>query len=209
MPDGQFQFVPNEDFYGQTSFTYSVTDGRLTRTGSVTFDVQPVNDAPIANTDGIYVGEKNTPLVINLSDLLLNDRDVEGDSFTLVEVFDGDNGDVVQVGDTAVFTARQDYVGNAGFHYRVTDSHGADSIGFVSLTIRPNVPLPIAVSDAGFELLEDTYFDIDPAVLMANDYAPEGSTLTFLGVNGAGVTQLENGLYRFTPDHDFFGTVTA
>ena len=208
MPDGQFQFVPNENFYGQTSFTYSVTDGRLTRTGSVTFDVQPVNDAPIANTDGIYIGEKNTPLVINLSDLLLNDRDVEGDSFTLVEVFDGDNGDVVQVGDTAVFTARQDYVGNAGFHYRVTDSHGADSIGFVSLTIRPNVPLPIAVSDAGFELLEDTYFDIDPAVLMANDYAPEGSTLTFLGVNGAGVTQLENGLYRFTPDHDFFGTVT-
>src|SRR5207253_982317 len=130
---------------------------------------------------------------INLAELLANDVDVENDSFSIVDVFDGDNGSVVRDGDTAVFTARAGYVGNAGFHYRVTDSHGADSIAFVALSIRPNVPLPVAVSDS-FELLEDGHIDLDPAILMANDDA-QGGTLIFLGMSGGGLTQLADGKY--------------
>ena len=34
-------------------------------------------------------------------------------------------------------------------HYRVTDSHGASSVGYVTLTIHPEFPLPIASSDHG------------------------------------------------------------
>ena len=64
------------------------------------------------------------------------------------------------------------------------------------------------MSDAGFEVLEDSYIDIDPARLMANDYTPDGTTLAFLGLTGDGVTVLPNGLYRYTPTHDFFGTTT-
>ena len=69
----------------------------------------------------------------------------------------------------------------------------------------PEFELPIAVSDAGFELLEDGYLDIDPALLLANDYVPEGTTPIFLGLSGAGVSELGNGLWRFTPSADFFG----
>ena len=133
LPDGRWQFVPDENVTGPISFSYVITDGRLSKTGTFTFDIAPVNDAPIANADGIrtgnnpaglFVGEQDTPLVISISDLIVNDRDVEGDAFSLVEIFDGDNGNVVQVGDTAVFTPREGYYGNAAFHYRVTDIHG-------------------------------------------------------------------------------------
>jgi Bacterial Ig domain/Cadherin-like domain/Putative Ig domain/RTX calcium-binding nonapeptide repeat (4 copies)/Bacterial cadherin-like domain len=217
LPGGRFQFVPDENVTGPVSFSYVITDGRLSKTGTVTFDVAAVNDAPIANADGVgtgnnpdgvFVGDQDQPLTIDIAHLIANDRDVEGDAFSLVEIFDGDNGDVVQVGNTAVFTPRAGYYGDAGFHYRVTDVHGATSIGYANLTIMPEFDLPIAVSDAGFELLEDGYIDIDPARLMANDYVPEGTTPIFLGLTGAGVSQLANGLYRFTPGADFFGKVT-
>jgi len=217
LPNGRFQFVPDENVNGPVSFSYVISDGRLSKTGSITFDVAAVNDAPIANPDGIgtgnnpdgiFVGTQDTSLTIALGNLLTNDRDVEGDAFDLVEVFDGDQGDVALVGGHAVFTPQAGYYGDAGFHYRVTDVHGATSVGYVNLTIMPDFTVPIAVSDAGFEMLEDSYIDIDPAVLTANDHIPEGSTLTFLGVYGEGVTPLENGFYRFTPAANYFGEVT-
>ena len=207
LPDGRWQFVPEENVYGLQTFRYTITDGRKSQTGIIEFDIAAVNDAPIANQDGIYFGEQDTPLYIDLSELLINDRDVEGDAFTLVEIFDGDNGTVVREGDFAVFTGREGYFGDGGFHYRVTDEHGATSVGFVEIIVMPEFDLPIAVSDAGFEVLEDGYIDIDPAYLMLNDYVPEETIPTFLGLVGKGVTLLDNGLYRFTPDADFFGTV--
>ena len=208
LPGGRYQFVPDENVFGPVDFRYTITDGRKNTTGTFTFDIAAVNDAPIANEDGIYFGNQDTALVVNLADLLLNDRDVEGDAFRIVEVLDGDNGSVVQVGDTAVFTPREGYYGDAQFHYRVTDSNGADSIGTVQLIIRPEFDLPVAVSDSGFEMLEDSFIDLDPAVLMANDTAPEGTSITFIGLYGAGVSALDNGKYRFTPGANFFGQVT-
>ncbi|WP_404333516.1 tandem-95 repeat protein [Sphingomonas sp. MMS12-HWE2-04] len=208
LPNGRYQFVPDENVTGPVSFSYTITDGRRITTGSFTFDIAAVNDAPIANADGVYLGDQDMPLVINLADLIANDRDVEGDGFTLVDVFDGDNGSVHREGDTAVFLGREGYYGDAGFYYRVTDEHGATSTGYVSLIIKPEFDLPIAVSDIGFEMLEDGHLDIDPAVLLANDYIPEGTTPIFLGLTGGNVIELANGLWRFTPDADFFGKAT-
>ncbi|KAK0340422.1 hypothetical protein LTR94_030576, partial [Friedmanniomyces endolithicus] len=103
LPNGRYQFVPNENINGPVSFNYAVSDGRKTSTGTFTFDIAPVNDAPIANPDGIFLGDQDQPLVIDFATLLANDRDVEGDAFQIVDVFDGDNGTVTRVGDTAVF----------------------------------------------------------------------------------------------------------
>jgi Bacterial Ig domain/Cadherin-like domain/Putative Ig domain len=144
---------------------------------------------------------------IDLSLLLLNDRDVEGDSFSIVELFDADNGSVIMDGGTAQFTPRTGYFGDAGFHYRVTDARGATSIGYVNLGVLPQFALPIAVSDGGFEMLEDGILDIDPAVLLGNDFIPEGTTPIFLGLTSddATVTLLDSGLYRVAPHANLFG----
>jgi len=214
LPGGRWQFVPDENVNGPVTFSYTIGDGRRSQTGTITFNIAAVNDAPIANADGPGTGNNpegvfrttiDQALTIDFAALIANDRDVEGDSFSIVEVFDGDQGSVTRVGDTAVFTPDAGYVGDAGFHYRVTDSHGASSVGYVTLLVYPDVPLPIPVSDRGFEVLEDSYLDIDPAELLANDFAPEGSTLSFVRLDGA--TLLENGKYRFTPEPNFNGEV--
>ncbi|WP_327194515.1 tandem-95 repeat protein [Novosphingobium beihaiensis] len=212
LPGGRWQFVPDENVNGPVSFRYTIGDGRKSATGTVTFDIAAVNDAPVANPDGagtandpegVFRTLHDTPLTVDFSALLANDRDVEGDDFSIVEIFDGDQGTVEMVGSTAVFTPDADYVGDAGFHYRVTDSHGDSSVGYATLLVLPDEPLPIPVSDLGLEMLEDTWLDIDPALLLANDVVPEGSTVTFLGLEGA-VLQ-EDGTYRVTPAPDFYG----
>ena len=126
-----------ENVNGPVSFNYSISDGRLSTTGIFTFDIAAVNDAPIANPDGIYFGDQDQPLTVTFADLIANDRDVEGDAFSLVEVFAGVNGTVVRDGESAVFTGRAGYYGDAGFSYRVTDIHGATSVGTASMIIKP------------------------------------------------------------------------
>ena len=206
LSGGRFQLVPDENVNGPLVFNYTVSDGRKRTTQTITFNVAPVNDAPIANDDFGFETDMDVPLVVNFADIIANDRDVEGDSFSIVEVFDGDQGFVARDGDTAIFTPDGGYFGDAGFHYRVTDEHGDSSVGYVELIVYPDFPLPVASSDAGLEMLEDGYIDIDPAMLMANDTAPEGSTLEFVTLQGA--TLLDNGKYRYTAEPNFFGEVT-
>ncbi|KMO11849.1 tandem-95 repeat protein, partial [Methylobacterium platani] len=212
LPDGRWQFVPDENVTGPVAFAYTIGDGRRLGTGTVTFAVAPVNDAPIANPDGagtandpagVFRTTRDRPLTIDLAVLLANDRDVEGDGFAIVEVFDGDQGTVLRDGAGAVFTPAAGYVGDAGFRYRVVDARGASSVGTATLLVAPDVPLPIPVSDTGFEMLEDHVLDIDPGALMANDFVPEGSVLTFVGIEGA--ERQPDGTWRVAPPADFNG----
>ena len=59
--DGSFTYTPDADFFGTDSFTYTLTDGRLTDTATVTLTVNPVNDAPVIDTslsnNGIFITE--------------------------------------------------------------------------------------------------------------------------------------------------------
>ena len=48
---GHYTYTPNANFTGPDSFTYTVSDGTLTDTGTVSVTVTPVNDAPVAVDD--------------------------------------------------------------------------------------------------------------------------------------------------------------
>ncbi|MGB3408012.1 MAG: tandem-95 repeat protein, partial [Jannaschia sp.] len=204
LPDGRIQLVPEDNVNGPLVFTYTISDGRLSDSGTITLNVAAVNDAPIANPDGLFIGTEDVPLVISFADLLANDVDVEGDSFEILEVFDGDNGTVVQDGQSAVFTGRANYFGNAGFSYRVIDDGGAVSRGSVSIRLEPGDDRPIATSDV-LEMLEDGTLVIDPADLIANDIDPDGDPIVFVGLSGA-VLQ-GDGTYLFTPAANANGSV--
>jgi len=106
---------------------------------------------------------------------------------------------------TTLCSRRGMLFGNAAFLYTVTDSHGAIGYGTVNLEVLPTYHLPIAISDSGLTMLQDTTLDIDPALLLANDIDPDGNPLTFLGFADGPVTLLDNGFYRVTPAFNYSG----
>ena len=127
----------------------------------------------------------------------------------MVGVLDPVNGSVAIVGDKAVFTPRADYFGNGGFSYRISDGNGGFAVGAVTLFVLPDQELPVAVNDHGWTIDEDSFVDIDPATLIANDYDPDGDTIQFVGAEGQGVTTLPNGLIRFAPPLNANGSFTS
>lgn len=65
--DGTFDYTPVLNFFGPDSFEYTLTDGELTDTATVSIDVLPVNDAPVAEDDSFNVDE-DTVLAGNVLD---------------------------------------------------------------------------------------------------------------------------------------------
>ncbi|MCB0164944.1 MAG: tandem-95 repeat protein [Anaerolineae bacterium] len=68
------RYIPNANFNGDDTFTYTISDGSLSDTATVTVTVLPVNDAPIIRPDTITTTQ-DTPVTINV---LANDSDPEG-----------------------------------------------------------------------------------------------------------------------------------
>ncbi|MDA7419398.1 cadherin-like domain-containing protein, partial [Tritonibacter multivorans] len=117
-PDGTLTFTPDENYNGPAEITYTVEDGEGgSDEGTVTVDVTPVNDAPVAEDDTATTPE-DTPIII---DVLGNDSDVDGDDLT-VTAASSPNGDVtINPDGTLTFTPDENYNGPAEITYTVED----------------------------------------------------------------------------------------
>ncbi|MDF4405405.1 tandem-95 repeat protein, partial [Vibrio parahaemolyticus] len=78
-PDGSVTYTPNDNYHGADSFTYIVTSGGVSESTTVSVDVTPVNDAPVAKDD-IATTQEDTAVTI---DVLPNDSDVDGDKLSI------------------------------------------------------------------------------------------------------------------------------
>ncbi|MCQ4349161.1 Ig-like domain-containing protein [Pseudomonas stutzeri] len=59
--NGSYTYTPPADFHGIDTVDYTVTDGSLTDTATLTLTVTPVNDAPVANDDSLAATEDTHP----------------------------------------------------------------------------------------------------------------------------------------------------
>lgn len=81
MVNGIPTYIPAPDYYGTDSATYSATDGITTVTGSITFEVSPINDAPTTSTWYLELtNAMDQSLVLNA---LQGVYDVDGDPLTV------------------------------------------------------------------------------------------------------------------------------
>jgi VCBS repeat-containing protein len=197
-------YTPNNDFYGNDTFTYTITDGNgETSSASVNVNVLPINDAPIANPDNATTNE-DTPVVI---DVIANDTDIDGLNIELQSVNHGANGTVTIVGGKAVYTPNANFVGTDTFTYAVTDNNGGLATGTVTVTVNPINDAPVAVDDSA-TTDEDTPVTID---VLNNDTDVDGDTLTVESVTDGsnGTTSIDvDGNIVYTPNADFTGTDT-
>ncbi|MGB3402776.1 MAG: Ig-like domain-containing protein [Microcoleaceae cyanobacterium] len=222
--DDQVIYTPDEDFVGDDTFTYTVTDseGVTSEQATVTVSVGGVNDVPVANDDGATTDE-DTPVTVNVRE---NDTDVEdttptGDITITTPPTNGtvtvDNNDTPDdtSDDTVVYTPNPDYVGTDSFSYTITDSDGTPSNpATVTLSVGGVNDQPVAVDDA-VTTGEDTPITVDvsendtdtedtiPTGVITIIDEPENGTVSIDDNDTPDDTSDDQVLY--TPDENYVG----
>ncbi|QEW17871.1 hypothetical protein LA6_000025 [Marinibacterium anthonyi] len=126
--DGTWSYTPVDGFSGTDSFTYTVSDGELTDTATVTVIVAGGNTAPEAADDTLATTENTALLIAIATDLLSNDSDAEGDTLSVTGFTLPENGTVVDNGDgTWTYTPDTGFSGTDSFTYTVTDGEFTDT----------------------------------------------------------------------------------
>jgi hypothetical protein len=201
-------YTPILNFYGTDSFTYTVSDGILTDTATVSVTVTNVNDDPDAVDDGYTVDEDSTDntLVVLGNDTYLPDP---AETLTVVAVGVPDQGgSVVNNGSDVVYTPGGDFYGSDTFTYTISDGNGGGDTATVSVSVTNVNDDPDAVDD-GYTVSEDSV-DNTLDVLSNDTYLPdpvESLTVVAIGVPDQGGSVVNNGSdVVYTPDADFYGT---
>ncbi|MBB1424745.1 tandem-95 repeat protein, partial [Pseudoalteromonas sp. SG43-7] len=196
---GAIIYTANADYYGDDSFTYTVKDsnGAISNLATVTMTVNPVNDAPVAQTQTLSLDEDASLLITLLA------TDIENDSLTYRIDTDVAHGTLVQQSsDSWLYTPAADYNGSDSFTFVANDGALDSAPVSVNLTVNAVNDAPVA-SAAAVSVNEDTPLTIN---LTASDI--EGDTLTYQissqPQNGRVTLTGSQAIYQ--GESDFFGT---
>ncbi|RVT39914.1 Ig-like domain-containing protein, partial [Sphingobium algorifonticola] len=213
--NGSFTYTPNANFTGTDSFTYRATDGVSPgNLATVTIDVDPQNDAPIANANSYNVVAGTTLTVPDgATDILANDIDPDGDPLTALLVAAPVNGTLsLNPNGSFTYTPNVGYIGADSFTYRASDGVAESGIATVSIAVASDNTPPVGVANS-YNGTEDTTLTVGVAAgVLANDTdADVGDTLTAALVSGPSngtLTLNPNGSFTFVPAANFNGTTS-
>ncbi|EPN8460490.1 Ig-like domain-containing protein [Vibrio cidicii] len=207
--DGTLNIVPAANVNGQHSFTYTLTDSgqAVSASATVTLNITPVNDAPVAVDNSAQLLEEGSFEV----NVLGNDSDVDtGDSFDLTSVKVVDEPAHGRVSVTAsgaiVYSPEENYFGEDSFTYTVADAVGAVSnVATVTMTVTP-------VNDAPMAQAQSQTMDEDKSLvitLVGSDIDNDDDTLQYVitePVSHGVLEPLTNNSWRYTPEANFNGS---
>jgi VCBS repeat-containing protein len=190
----------------QESFSYTVSDGSLSDSGTLTVTIAGVNDAPVANPDVASTGENSAVTI----DVLANDTDVDNGAVLTVTAASAPagQGSASIVANQVVFDPGTDFnyldtgeTANVVVSYTIADEHGATSSSTVTITVSGANDAPVAVDDTNST---DENSPVSGNVL-ANDTDVDGEPLTVTTpgtYNGFWGTLVlaANGSYTYTPN---------
>ncbi len=189
--------------------TVSVTSADGT-SHDITVTINGVNDAPTGVYDNTGIVSNSVDTLILVSNLLANDFDLEGDSFTLTGINGqpiAPNGSVTVAagtitmsadGTTLTFSPDSNYVGPTSFQYQISDGKdtGNGTVGLV---------LSTQALDDTLTLAEDTSGTVD---VLANDGIIAGGITSFVitsgPTNGSVVINPDN-TATYTPNGNYNG----
>jgi len=166
-------YTPPTDFSGQVNLTetviYTVSDGVLTDTGTLTITVTAVNDAPVAVDDSEALTED--PGLTNIT-VLNDDTDADGDTLSVTAVSTTGTGTVAVNADgvTIDYTPALNFNGTETITYTVSDGVLTDT-GTLTITVAAVNDAPVAVDDS-VVILQDSTIDIE---VLDNDSDNESS----------------------------------
>ena len=187
-------------------FTYTLSDGLESDAAFVSVSVLPKNDPPSAKVDIASVNEGGI-LSLEVSELLANDIDVEGDTLQVVAVGDALNGEVRLEGGSIIYQHDDSETTNGGFVYTVSDGAATDT-SRVSVSVTPTNDPPVA----GIDILKVDEGGVALAFvseLLENDSDVDGNSLQLSAVGSPlnGQVLLEGNTVVF--EHDGSETIRA
>ena len=120
--DGKLVYTPNEEFSGDDSFTYTITDGVDDATAMVSIKIKEEektkeNTAPVARRDRA-VTEYETEIII---DVLDNDYDADEDELTISSYTNPAHGKVENIEGKLHYTPNEKFSGRDRFEYTLSD----------------------------------------------------------------------------------------
>ena len=208
-PDGSYQFRSSPTFFGETTFTYRVTDPYGGASAQTLVHIL-VNAPPVAVNDAYTTAEDTTLMVPVATGLLPNDTDPNRDPLQVVTttVTAAAHGAVTaNANGTFTYVPNANYHGTDTFTYQVTDGRSTSNFATVTITITPVNDLPVAVNDT-YTTNEDTTLN---GSLAGNDTAsPDGGNVWTLvtGTTNGTVTVNTTGTFTYVPNANFNGTDT-
>lgn len=195
----------------------SETNSELTLDLNYNTAGQPIDvTEELINVDGSITSTpiqvlEDGQLVLNVSDLLANDTDADGDPLTIVDVHTTDNshGEVTLTEDGQIlYTPDPNYSGEADFHYVVTDGNGSFDSATVTVDVIPQQDAPITTGNLELTIDEDGTITLTQEELLANAVDVDGDDLTASNLSvgeNADIVENEDGSFTITPDEDFNG----
>ena len=209
-PSGLVTYIPTPNFNGTAEIYYTVQDFTTleSNTASITIDVAPVNDVPVA-VDDTPSTDEDTPLSGNVS---TNDTPSGdgGNSWSLTSGPSHGSLTLNSANGTYTYTPSSNYNGTDAFTYSLCDGDVIPdcSTATVSITVNPVNDVPVAVDDT-----PSTDEDTPLAGNVSTNDTPSGdggNTWSLVGVNGGAsngtVTMNSDGTYTYTPAANFNGT---
>jgi large repetitive protein len=199
-PDGTVRYVPNPNFNGTDTVTYTISDGQGgTATSTVAVTVNPVNDVPVAVNDNATTPE-DSPVTIPV---LGNDTDADGNPLTVTAATSPNGSVVINPDGTITFTPNPNFNGPTTITYTISDGQGGTATAIVAVNVTPVNDPPVARPDTA-ATPEDTPVTIAP---LTNDSDVEGNPLTITTATSPNGTVVinANGTITFTPDPNFNG----
>jgi VCBS repeat-containing protein len=192
----------------QDSFSYTVSDGSLSDTGTLTITISGRNDAPVANPDAATAGE-NQVISVNV---LANDSDVDNGAVLTVTAASAPvgKGSATVVGNQVQFNPgtafdhlAQGATEQVVLSYTITDEHGATSSSTVTVTVTGTNDGPVANADTAAGT-ENQVLTIDA---LANDTdVDDGAVKTLVAASapaGKGTASIVGNQVQFDPGTAF------
>jgi len=127
-------YTPKPNFNGKEQFNYKIADASgATALATITLEVKPVNDAPVAKDDNATT-LVNTPMTIHV---LNNDTDIDtNDQLMLTKVSPAAHANISIKHNTIFYTPDTNHTGTETLTYTIKDKAGARAQASVVITVR-------------------------------------------------------------------------
>ncbi|MCS0302459.1 tandem-95 repeat protein [Vibrio diabolicus] len=204
--DGKLVFTPAENFNGNATISYTISDGELEDEAQVSVTVNSVNDAPIALNDAT-ITEEDTSVTI---DVLPNDTDIDGDTLSIESAsVPSDQGQVEIIDGKLVFTPTENFNGDAEITYTVTDGALTDE-ATVKVTVNAVNDTPVVESSIADQTLAEDFtpYTIDLNTAFSDVDNVDGELSFNVSGNSNVNVSIENGIATISPTADWNGSET-